>query len=148
MQADAIVDVDGRLDKGGLGLEGRVGEGLVMGYGQYAILGAVTVRADDAANVLVKNETAQTRPRHRLRRDSLKPFLAPLLRVRVVGSGVELSAGSCTPVPCSAEVGVAGWEDDFGKVGDIRLVRGARNGRVAAHGGGCWLTTGRERSRW
>ena len=53
MQAEAIVDVHRRLDKGGLGLEGRVGESLIMGYGQYAILGAVTVWADDAAKVLV-----------------------------------------------------------------------------------------------
>jgi hypothetical protein len=60
MQAEAVVDVDGRLDKGGLGLEGRVGEGLIVGYGQYAIPGAIAVWADDAASVLVKKRGCPT----------------------------------------------------------------------------------------
>lgn len=147
MQADAVVNVHRRLDEGGLGLEGRVGKRLVMSYGQYTVLGAVTVWADDAANVLVKRgRWAGSRSRPQVRPDSLKPLLAPFLRVRVVRSGVELSACSCTPVPCSAKVRVASGEDDFGEVGG--LVRGARNGRVAAHGGGCRSATERDTSRW
>lgn len=47
MQPDAVVDVERRLDEGGLGYEAWVGKGLVV-RDSDAIFGAVAVWTDDA----------------------------------------------------------------------------------------------------
>src|SRR3954451_12216015 len=67
-------------------------------------------------------------PTNSSRANSLEPFLAPLLGVRVVGRVVEFPACSCAPVAHGAKVRVAGGEDDFREVAPFRLVRHVDDG--------------------
>lgn len=92
MEADAIINVDRGLDKGRLGLQRRVGKRLIMCDGN-TVLVAVAIRPDNTTESRGQwSLVVRERVPARAGADVLKPFLAPLLWIRVLGRVVEDAA--------------------------------------------------------
>ena len=104
LEADPIINVDRGLDKGRLGLQGRVGKRLIMCDGNTVLI-AVTVWPDNTTESRCQwSLVVKERVPAQVGADVLKPFLAPLLWIRVLGRVVEDAACLGAAVPNCSEI--------------------------------------------